>query len=64
MSSRSQHRENFAEDFLAEATEIIAKLDVASIEKAAGFSPALEPRAGAFLFSAWEEVRQCFARGQ
>jgi D-sedoheptulose 7-phosphate isomerase len=36
MSSRSQHRENFAEDFLAEATEIIAKLDVASIEKAAG----------------------------
>jgi D-sedoheptulose 7-phosphate isomerase len=36
MSSRSQHRENFAEDFLAEATEIIAKLDVASIEKVAG----------------------------
>jgi D-sedoheptulose 7-phosphate isomerase len=36
MSSPSRHRENFAEDFLAEATAIIAKLDVASIEKAAG----------------------------
>jgi D-sedoheptulose 7-phosphate isomerase len=29
------HQRNFAEGFLAEATEIIAKLDVASIEKAA-----------------------------
>ncbi|MGA9073108.1 MAG: HAD-IIIA family hydrolase [Candidatus Sulfotelmatobacter sp.] len=36
MSSRSFHRASFAEDFLAEASEIIAKLDVASIEKAAG----------------------------
>ena len=30
------HQRSFAEGFLAEATEIIAKLDVASIEKAAG----------------------------
>ena len=34
--SRGSHKESFAQDFLAEATEIIAKLDVASIEKAAG----------------------------
>jgi D-sedoheptulose 7-phosphate isomerase len=36
MSDRSFHRGSFTENFLAEATEIIAKLDVASIEKAAG----------------------------
>jgi D-sedoheptulose 7-phosphate isomerase len=36
MSERSFHRGSFTENFLAEATEIIAKLDVASIEKAAG----------------------------
>ncbi len=35
MSSRSPHQESFAEGFLAEAAEIIAKLDIASIEKAA-----------------------------
>jgi D-sedoheptulose 7-phosphate isomerase len=35
MSSRESGRK-FAEDFLAEASEIIAKLDVASIERAAG----------------------------
>ena len=36
MSTRSSHPKSFAAGFLAEATEIIAKLDVASIEKAAG----------------------------
>ena len=36
MSSGGFDKESFARDFLAEATEIIAKLDVASIEKAAG----------------------------
>ena len=36
MSSISSHHKSFAQDFLAEATEIIAKLDVASIEEAAG----------------------------
>ena len=35
MSSRGLDQDKFARDFLAEATEIIAKLDVASIEKAA-----------------------------
>ena len=35
MSSRGSDRNKFAEEFLAEATQIIAKLDVASIEKAA-----------------------------
>jgi D-sedoheptulose 7-phosphate isomerase len=35
MSSRSDHLKSFAENFLAEATEIIARLDVPSIEKAA-----------------------------
>jgi D-sedoheptulose 7-phosphate isomerase len=33
--NRSQHKESFAEGFLAEASQLIAKLDVASIEKAA-----------------------------
>ncbi|HKN17757.1 MAG TPA: HAD-IIIA family hydrolase [Candidatus Sulfotelmatobacter sp.] len=33
--SSSLHKESFAESFLAEATEVIAKLDLASIEKAA-----------------------------
>jgi len=33
--SRGSHKESFVQDFLAEATEIIAKLDVASLEKAA-----------------------------
>lgn len=36
MNSRGFDRDKFAEAFLAEAAEIIAKLDVASIEKAAG----------------------------
>jgi D-sedoheptulose 7-phosphate isomerase len=36
MSSRESGTKTFAEDFLAEASEIVAKLDVASIEKAAG----------------------------
>ncbi len=36
MSSGGFDKESFVCDFLAEATEIIAKLDVASIEKAAG----------------------------
>src|SRR5208282_4325915 len=36
MSSSSFHQEGFVQDFLAEATEIIAKLDVSSIEKAVG----------------------------
>jgi D-sedoheptulose 7-phosphate isomerase len=36
MSSRGFNQDKFAEAFLAEAAEIIAKLDVASIEKAAG----------------------------
>jgi D-sedoheptulose 7-phosphate isomerase len=36
MNSRSLPQESFAKEFLAEATEIIAKLDVGSIEKAAG----------------------------
>jgi D-sedoheptulose 7-phosphate isomerase len=36
MSIRGFDRNTFAEGFLAEASEIIAKLDVASIEKAAG----------------------------
>jgi D-sedoheptulose 7-phosphate isomerase len=36
MSGRGFDRDNFAGAFLAEAAEIIAKLDVASIEKAAG----------------------------
>ena len=36
MSGREFDRNSFAENFLAEATEIIAKLDVASIERAAG----------------------------
>jgi|CZKH01.1.fsa_nt_gi D-sedoheptulose 7-phosphate isomerase len=36
MSIRGFDRNTFAESFLAEASEIIAKLDVASIEKAAG----------------------------
>jgi D-sedoheptulose 7-phosphate isomerase len=36
MNSGSDHRKSFAETFLAEASEIIAKLDVLSIEKAAG----------------------------
>ena len=35
MSSRGLDQDKFARDFLAEATEIIAKLDVASIEKVA-----------------------------
>jgi D-sedoheptulose 7-phosphate isomerase len=35
MSGRNHPHESFAGDFLAEATEIIAKLDVTSIEKAA-----------------------------
>jgi D-sedoheptulose 7-phosphate isomerase len=35
MSGRNYPHESFAGDFLAEATEIIAKLDVTSIEKAA-----------------------------
>ncbi|MGA3088204.1 MAG: HAD-IIIA family hydrolase [Terriglobales bacterium] len=35
MSRHSSPEENFAHDFLAEATAIIAKLDVASIERAA-----------------------------
>jgi D-sedoheptulose 7-phosphate isomerase len=35
MSRRNLHQESFAESFLAEASEVIAKLDVASIEKAA-----------------------------
>jgi D-sedoheptulose 7-phosphate isomerase len=35
MSERGLARDKFTQDFLAEATEIIAKLDVASIEKAA-----------------------------
>jgi D-sedoheptulose 7-phosphate isomerase len=35
MSRLALINESFAQDFLAEATEIIAKLDVASIEKAA-----------------------------
>jgi D-sedoheptulose 7-phosphate isomerase len=33
--SRGSHEESFVQDFLAEAIEIIAKLDVASLEKAA-----------------------------
>ena len=37
MSGRGFDQNRFAEGFLAEATEIIAKLDVASIEKTAGF---------------------------
>ena len=36
MSSRGFDQDKFAREFLAEATEIIARLDVASIEKAAG----------------------------
>jgi D-sedoheptulose 7-phosphate isomerase len=36
MSGRGSDHDRFASRFLAEATEIIAKLDVASIEKAAG----------------------------
>jgi D-sedoheptulose 7-phosphate isomerase len=36
MSGRGSAQNGFAEGFLAEASEIIAKLDVASIEKAAG----------------------------
>jgi len=36
MSGRAPHEDKFAESFLAEASEIIAKLDVSSIEKAAG----------------------------
>jgi D-sedoheptulose 7-phosphate isomerase len=35
LSTRSSHPKSFAAGFLAEATEIIAKLDLASIEKAA-----------------------------
>jgi D-sedoheptulose 7-phosphate isomerase len=35
MNSRSLHKDSFVENFLAEAQQIIAKLDVASIEKAA-----------------------------
>jgi len=36
MSNRRPERNSFADTFLTEATEIIAKLDVSSIEKAAG----------------------------
>jgi D-sedoheptulose 7-phosphate isomerase len=36
MSSRGFDQDKFAREFLAEATEIIARLDLASIEKAAG----------------------------
>jgi D-sedoheptulose 7-phosphate isomerase len=36
MSNRGFDRDKFSENFLAEATEIIEKLDIASIEKAAG----------------------------
>jgi D-sedoheptulose 7-phosphate isomerase len=36
MSGRGPYENKFAESFLAEATEIIAKLDLATIEKAAG----------------------------
>jgi D-sedoheptulose 7-phosphate isomerase len=36
MSNRRPERNRFADTFLTEATEIIAKLDVSSIEKAAG----------------------------
>ena len=35
MSSRGLDKQSFAQQFLAEATSIIAKLDLASIEKAA-----------------------------
>ena len=45
MSGRSR-AESFAAHFLAEATEIIAKLDVASIEKAAGLLAATRSAGG------------------
>jgi D-sedoheptulose 7-phosphate isomerase len=46
MSSRGFEQGRFAEAFLAEAAEIIAKLDVASIEKAAGLLAATRAAGG------------------
>ncbi|MGA9390748.1 MAG: HAD-IIIA family hydrolase [Candidatus Sulfotelmatobacter sp.] len=46
MSRGSSERNGFADSFLAEATEIIARLDVASIEKAAALLASTRERGG------------------